>query len=550
MKKPRTIIIVAVTLCIFIILLAAAFASETYSVLIQCTGTIESQSPGVWSIGQYSNGTFFAVNPSGQTYATDPNYASALINNAMQMVSQNGGGIVKVGNGAFLLNTPLIGHSNVYLQVSYEATIYQNPLSSLAASISLLITQSSVQNFVVSGGTWNGNRGSLSDHRGSSTWNSYFANYMGISISYGNNVTVENAVIENVINSGIYTYEVSNAEVANCTVLNAGDNPITFNGNTSGNPDGNWNDLATNCTVNGGQDVGINTFHCDNCTISDCNVSNVSQYSGASHWGIAAENSNDVNIIGNTISNCPYLIESTSTNVLIADNIVDSTLNWDNGIGINFENDNQVINNTIVNGIEGQFPLMAYGVTNSQFINNTITGSYCRCDISGTNILIQGGSISGNTGGLMLDGTNNAVVMGVTFTGWNGIIDNGQTDNNTYIVNCNFSQLGGTPLSMPDSFNTTLQGNSGLSGYQTLNVTLAGSGVGIIAESNGNQSLASINGSNWQFPPGSTATLTPIASPGSSFVNFTLATGTETTSNPLIIVMNENQGVTASFNTS
>ncbi len=290
--------------------------------------------------GQLSSGTYF-MDSGTYVYGTS---ASSVIDSAISQVSALGNGHVILINGTWVLTTPIVAQSNVNLTCYSGVTICQNTPSSLSNSISLLLgTNGGISNFVVDGGTWNGNKGSLTDHRGSSTWSGNFFSYMGIgfdSSTQSVNITIENLTLENVIGQGIDLAECYNALVYNCTVINAGDNPITLDTSSS-------NSVVEYCTVVGGQDVGINTWEASNCTLQYNTVSNVTQYSGASHWGIAAEQSQYVNILNNTVSGCEYNIESTSNNTLVYGNIVNGQGYSNFGIQIATACNNIVSFNTV-----------------------------------------------------------------------------------------------------------------------------------------------------------------------------------------------------------
>lgn len=303
---------------LFLILLAFhsiffAFSALVKSVTITSEGLIATSVPqSYWIIGQYANGTYYSTNGQTRINSADP---TTLINNAM-----SSGGYVYVEAGSYQLTSRLIPRSNVYLNVSSGATLYQPPLTSLGNSFSLMFTSGYVQNFTLDGGRWNGNKGSLQDHRGTSTWNSNFIDYFGIGFygGGGDRITIKNVYLENVVGQGIDLAYCTNSLISNCTVINAGDNPITLEGDNE-----NYNSIIEYSTVIGGQDVGINTWHANNCTIRYNTVQTVDQYSGASHWGIAAEQSSYVNIIGNTVADCAQNIESDySDHILIKDNVV------------------------------------------------------------------------------------------------------------------------------------------------------------------------------------------------------------------------------------
>jgi hypothetical protein len=315
MMRQTIFKIVAVLLLILFAFHGIFFAISALvkSVTIASGGQIAASVPQTyWTIGQYANGTYYSTNGQTRINSADP---TALINNAM-----SSGGYVYVEPGSYQLTGRLIPRSNVYLNVSSGATLYQPQLTSLGNSFSLMFTSGNVQNFTLDGGHWNGNKGSLQDHRGTSTWNSNFNDYFGIGFygGGGDRITIKNVYLENVVGQGIDLAYCTNSLISNCTVINAGDNPITLEGDNE-----NYNSIIEYSTVIGGQDVGINTWHANNCTLRYNTVANVTQYSGASHWGIAIEQSSYVNIIGNTVSRCAQNIESDySDHILISGNIL------------------------------------------------------------------------------------------------------------------------------------------------------------------------------------------------------------------------------------
>jgi len=252
---------------------------------------------------------------------------------------------------------------------------------------------------------------------------------MGIAIyTGGSDVTIANVTIKNVINSGIYTTMLANSIISNCTVLNGGDNPITLNGNLDGGANGNWNTIIEYCTVIGGQDVGINTFHADNCTIRYNTVRDVLQYESASHWGIAAEASSNVAIIGNTVTGCDLNIASYSDDTLIADNIVIGAANTCVGIQVQGCSGDIVKNNTVIDCMNFQsIGTYSNKVTkNLQIIDNTIINSG-KIGVAGTNVVVSGGTINAPKdadGGICLTSAVDVHISNVVFKNCAaGIID-------------------------------------------------------------------------------------------------------------------------------
>lgn len=421
-------------------------------------------------IGQHNNGTYYANDlDNGTNYAIDPNYASTLINSAIHWANaHNGGGKVQIGNGSFLLSETIVPKSDVYLQVSPSATIFENAPTNLDSSISL-VAGSNVQNFTLDGGIWNANKGRLSDHRDTGTWHRNFNKYLGIAFYGGSNrgITVKNIVLENVIGHGIDFMSVVNGYIYNNTVVNSGDNPITVESTTTSF---NSNTTVRNNYVIGGQDVGINSWVVSNVTVEGNTVTNVTQHDDGSHWGIAAEYSTNIAIISNSVSGCDYNIVSTSDDVLIANNTVDGAYSTgvNYGITIATAHNNIVRNNIIKNVIQ---TLGTYGNTqtfNTQFINNTCGVGSITTDggytwIGGTNTTMTGGVVYSTNinGGVVLVSAYDTIIIGVTFLGTNGLTDYGAQSNNVYFAYNNFSALTGTDVSLTNSYNVAYANNIG-----------------------------------------------------------------------------------------
>jgi len=367
------------------------------------------------------------------------------------------------------VNETIVPKSNVYLRVSPLAIIYEKTPVGLDSSISL-VACSNVQNFTLDGGTWDANKGFLSDHRDTGTWHKNFNKYLGIAFYGGSNsgIIVKNIVLKNVIGHGIDFMSVSDGYIYNCVVINSGDNPITVESTSTSF---NSNTTVLNCTVIGGQDVGINAAAVSNVTIQGCTVINVTQHRDGSHWGIAAEYSTNIAIIGNNVSDCDYDIVSTSDNVLIADNIIDGahSTNVNFGILIATAHNNIVRNNVIKNVIQ---TLGTYGSNqtfNTQFIDNTCgVGSTAtnggRTVIGGTNVTILGGEIYSTDpdGCISLRGADAVNIIEVTFAGANGIGDYGLRSNSVYITQCNFTGLTGTKVLLVECQNVNLWNNIGI----------------------------------------------------------------------------------------
>jgi len=415
-------------------------------------------------IGQYDNGTYYANDLiNGTNYAVDPDCASTLINSAIYWANaHDGGGTVQVGSGSFLLSETIVPKSNVYLQVSPSATLFENTPANLESSISLVLC-SNVRNFTLDGGTWDANKSRLTDHRDTGTWHKNFDGYLGIAFYGGSNIgiTVKNIVLRNVIGHGIDFMSVVNGTIYNCVVINSGDNPITVE---STDPSFKSNTTVRNCYVMGGQDVGINTWIVSNVTVQGCVVADVTQHKDGSHWGIAAEYSKDIAIIGNHIFGCDYNIVSTSDKVLIANNTVDGTYSTGANFGIMIAtaHDNIIYNNAIKNVIQTLGTCQNTETFNTQFIGNicgvgstTTDGGYTW--IAGMNTTITGGVMySTNINGcIILASANNTKITGVTFLGTNGVTDYGTPSYNVYSAYNNFSSLTGTDMSLPNCYNVT-----------------------------------------------------------------------------------------------
>ena len=432
----------------------SVYPALTTSITISSTGTISgtstptpTPSPSPTPTSSPSE-NIFTVSVSGSTYTytsntgvktTSKTSADGLINDAINAASALPSGIVDIDAGNYLIDASIVPLSNCEVNCSSGVTIYQNIPASLSASVSLVLTTSSVSNFIWNGGTLNGNKGSLSDFRGTSTWGTNFDDYFGMGIYGGTNtgITIENVVIENVIGQGIDLWDTSNGLVNGCTVTNAGDNPITIDTDSN-------NCTVEYCTVTGGQDVGINVFQGSNCTLDYNTVSDITEYSGASHWGMAAEQSDNINMIGNTINNCD------------------------------------------------QDMAITYPATNTNVEDNV-------------------------------------------FLGTNGLSDTATPTTNDFIAFNNFSATTVSGVYFPDSTNVTYQGNIGLDGFQTLNITSDGNGN--VAESDGTQGLSSAIGNLWQFPTGDVVKVTAEPNTGYVFGSWSL-NGVVSSSNPISITMN------------
>ena len=416
----------------------------------------------------YATSSTFTISKTGSTYVytnnlgvntTDSAYASTLINNAISAANARGGGTVNVLAGSYLLNVSIVPLSNVYVNCFSGVTIYQNTPASLSASISLVLTTSSISNFTWNGGTLNGNKGTLSDFRNTRTWSSNFFDYFGMSFYGGTDsgITIQNAVIENVIGQGIDLLYTTNGWCYNDTVINAGDNPITIDERSS-------NCTVEYCNVTHGQDVGINTFEATNCILRYNTVASIVNYTGASHWGIAAEGSNNIQIYNNIVSGCDYNIVSTSTNVIISNNVITGTANSEEGIQLQTVDNTLVQNNTISNCLAYQ-SIGTYGSgTGLELINNTITNSQGIYPTA-TDITIQGGSINSDdpNGDICLQGALDVQILNVTFSGLNGLMDYGEQSTNIYLAYNNFTALTGEKVSLPNCVNVTYADNIGIS---------------------------------------------------------------------------------------
>ena len=422
-------------------------------------------SPSTYTIGRFTNGTYYSVNASLQT-AVNTTYASGLLNTAISRISASGSyGIINVRDGHYLLGETVVPKSNVYLNISQGAILYQNTLSALGNSFSLMFTSNAISNWALNGNggaILEGNKTTFSDHRDSGTWSGNFYKYFGFGIysdSVSSNITVKNIIVKDIVGQNSFR-SCQNSLVDNLTVINAGDNPITMEALSEAF---NSNSTVQNCNVTYGQDVGINTFHCSNTTIQNNYVSDILNFTGASHWGIAAENSVNVIIKGNHVSNTEENIVSVADDCTIKDNIVTGT---GNGIHLLASNNNLVQNNT-VNVTGNSFATYPQTDTkNAQVINNTFSGD--SAVIMGYNTVISGGSINASTsanGALSLRNANYTDIRKVTFYGTNGILDYSTDSHNIYISQNNFASLTGTRISLPNSINVTIVNDN--VGYNT-----------------------------------------------------------------------------------
>jgi len=460
--KTVAIILLLMWLCLAPVLVFSALMS---TVSFSMTGQIFIPPLVNTFIGQYVNGTYYAKNlDTGLTWGTDSYSASRLINDAITIANANtGGGRVQIGGGSYFLSETIVPKSNVYLQVASDATLYQTQLSSLAQSISLVLSTSAIDHFTLDGGIWDGKKGSLSDHRDTSTWSSYYFDYFGIAVysdAQSNNIVIKNVILKNVIGQGIDLRTCKNSLISNCTVNNAGDNPITFEGYSGFNS----NSIVEYCTVIGGQDVGINNWLCGNITIRHNTVNNVDDHVDGSHWGIGAEGPT-CSIIGNTVtgSGMGIILAWAADNCLVENNTVigPATASYGHGIQVQTNQGAIVRGNTISNW---DYPFSTYGdgqTINAQFINNVCNGG--KAWISGTGTRISGGTMESYDydGCISLRYAENVVITGVTFSGANGIKDYGLVSNGVTITYNDFTALSGTKISVGSCSGVTIQNNVG-----------------------------------------------------------------------------------------
>lgn len=428
----------------------------------------------------------FTISQSGNVYTYTPNvgspqnnvtnYAQTLINTAISAASAYSNGVVQILTGNYWLSASIVPQSNCEVNCSSGVTIYQSPLTSLASSVSLVLTTSSTNNFIWNGGVLNGNKGSLSDFRSTTTWAPNFYNYFGIGFYGGtdSNITIENVVIKNVIGQGIDLYATSQGWCNNDTVIYAGDNPITIDIGCS-------NSTVENCYVNGAQDVGINTFQSTNCVLRNNTVFNAtcvlfgSNYS--SGWEMATENSNNISIYNNNItavSGGQDTFVSTSSNTLIANNLINGV--GTSGVGIHLESgatNNIVQNNTLTNC--NQYQSIGVDETGAILINNTVVnGDYV--GVESSNTTISGGSInvpSDANGCINIGGVSNITVRNVTLSGADGIM--GTVTNLNFEYN-NFTGISGTNVGVTGT-NITYAYNIGY-GLGPSNPSIYGSSSG------------------------------------------------------------------------
>jgi len=234
-----------------------------------------------------------------------------------------------------------------------------------------------LSNFRVEGGTWDANCGILADHRESSTWNTNFFNYFGLAVysDYtSNNIVIKDVLLKNVIGQGIALRHCQNSLITNCTVQYAGDNPITLD-------TGSNYCTVEYCTVTGGQDVGINTWSTTNCIIKNNRVYNVTEFSGASHWGIASEYSTNTTITNNYVYGCEYNIvvggAATGTHrTLVQNNLVSGTSATIIGIEIQ-ASDNTLVQYNHFQNCNNYKSLSTYGsaTTNLYLVRNSLENS-------------------------------------------------------------------------------------------------------------------------------------------------------------------------------
>lgn len=160
------------------------------------------------------------------------------IQNAINAVAQQGGGVVYIPNGVYMVDATksIQLKSNVSLQLSSNAVLQAIPNSDGSYAI---LEGSGVQNVSISGGTIQGER---NQHLGTSgEWG------MGVKFYGVQNVTISNLTVDNCWGDGIYIGEGQNQN-----------NEVTLN----------------NVVVNNNRRNGITIVNGQNITISNCTAEN------------------------------------------------------------------------------------------------------------------------------------------------------------------------------------------------------------------------------------------------------------------------------------
>lgn len=523
-------------------MLSIVSSSQLSVVLIQSRGTVQLDPPGKYS---------FIMSVSGATYQMLDGATGALLCQSTDSskvfkwiignCSSNYKVYIKPGTYT-VTSTWSITKSNLFFNFSTSTLVAATNLNNPVIWVYF------VDNVTIVNATVDGNEA----NQNGNIWS--VPEQCGIMVS-GDNCLVTNCTIYSCRTYGVWFSFVSdNSGITNSYVYNADANGICLDGRYC---------YAYYNTVQGCADVLFDSY--GNYSIFKYNVGyNTSGSRGYvnSYVGFLVETFYSVlgtvhdNVFAdNTLYDCGVAIdvaEFAQNNVIENNTVYTDTFTdhmkgyWDSG-------DGDIFRNNTITGIQGTDGFNGVGLhihgTNALVTNNTIQN----CGSDGANVYTMNSStISYNV--FQNNGGNGITVWNCRNCAWlyNTVLSNAGVGisftspaiNNLFANNTVSGNTAGNWYGMSTSTNSTFQGNIGLIGYQTLNITVNGNGS--VSESCGTQSLSSISGNLWQFPTSSTIVLTAIH-PSSSFYNFTFTNGTITTINPLSLLMNNNFDITANF---
>ena len=371
-------------------------------------------------------------------------------------------------------------------------------------------------------------------------------------VGYFNLVT--NCTIYNVRSFGIwFAWDSYNCGVTYCTIHNCGANGIQING---------ISDYAKSNEVYRVSDVCISTYRM-NVTIADNYVHDPEIVLGGGHsnslWGIGAEQDftatggHNITISGNTIVNCNWGVSDSGLETVTIENnrifttkYMNSIGMWVSGIGGGIIKNNTIVNMTYIDGGGNNgLGIVLDSAFNETVISNTIYNCSQGLQVYNANYSTIRSNNVINSGGLLVFSTSTTDnIIGNTFSvNGSGIQTNGVTIYNspTNLFFANNTAWGSVAnWTLGSSTNTTLQGNTGLVNYKSLNVTSINATTSFTSTQ---FNLTSVNGTLWQTPTNTVISLNSTPDSGYSFSNYTFTNGTKSTSNPMSFVLSDDRDV-------
>lgn len=367
---------------------------------------------------------------TGQVYIGTTHTA---IQNAIDYLNAQGGGVVFIEKGIYTISSPIILYSNIEICGEWIHTVLKANFSNSGTNAVLSVYDSSnvyVHDLMIGNNvktTAIGNYGIYAEYCGYDITGGalspntiYESDLLGKNYDVESGIKIEDCIVQGNLNSGIYLTYTSNSSISNCSVqynsqkgiyistscinIRVKDNIVQNNGEGIVQINSHNNLYSNNITQNN-VTYGINLYY--NC-INNIVIGNLTQYNGAD--GIFLSNSKSNSIIANS-----------------------SQDNGDTGIYINLSDSNTVCGNLTYNSLNALY-------IESSSLNSIVGNGLYRSEENGFYLdsnsgynSITGNSIHDNITGLNINGNNNTITGNVSITSDNNLLNSGI--NNIIAVN-------------------------------------------------------------------------------------------------------------------